>query len=69
MGDVLVIIGIIFVVLASIAWLFSLIIAIYTGEYQRILEQEESRKIYKKPGVLKRIYLWFVETDHRRWGM
>ncbi len=69
MGDVLVIIGIIFVVLASIAWIVSLIIAIYTGEYQRMIEQEKSRKLLKKPGVIKRIFNWFVETDHRRWGM
>lgn len=48
MGDVLVIIGIIFVVLASIAWLFSLIIAIITGEYQRMQERWDELKRLKK---------------------
>ena len=47
MGDVLVIIGIIFVVLASIAWLFTLILAIYTGEYQRIQERYDELKEIK----------------------
>lgn len=50
MGDVLVIIGIIFVVLASIAWLFSLIIAIYTGEYQRMQKRYDELKRNKKYG-------------------
>ena len=48
MGDVLVIIGIIFVVLASIAWLFSLIIAIYTGEYQRMQKRYDELKRAKR---------------------
>ncbi|QFQ11806.1 hypothetical protein C7Y71_001525 [Pseudoprevotella muciniphila] len=50
MGDVLVIIGIIFVVLASIAWLFTLILAIYTGEYQRIQKRYDELKRNKKYG-------------------
>lgn len=48
MGDVLVIIGIIFVVLASIAWIVSLIIAIYTGEYQRMQKRWDELKRLKK---------------------
>lgn len=52
MGDVLVIIGIIFVVLASIAWLFTLILAIYTGEYQRMQKRYDELKRQKK--ALKR---------------
>ena len=48
MGDVLVIIGIIFVVLASIAWIVSLIIAIYTGEYQRMKKGWDENKRIKK---------------------
>lgn len=55
MGDVLVIIGIIFVVLASIAWLFTLILAIYTGEYQRMQKRWDELKRHKK---IKRELWW-----------
>ena len=65
MGDVLVIIGVIFVVIASIAWIVSLIIAIYTGEYQRMQKRYDELKRLKKYSKKR----WFNSPYDERDGV